>query len=129
MSTTILRQAASIARQTASRRAFASSAVSRKDLVQDLYVREIKAYKPVPASKDAHVGVVKNFSAPAAPATPALPSDLAAELSAYAATEPTAADAPAAKASSTESSEASSGGADAFLAFLEEDLPKPVHHH
>ncbi|KAH9476823.1 ATP synthase subunit H, mitochondrial [Psilocybe cubensis] len=125
---TILRQAASVARQTASRRAFSVSAGVRKDLVQDLYIREIKAYKPAPTAKDAHVGAVKKFTAPAAPVAPALPADLAAELNTYATTEPTLADATASTKAS-EPTEASTGGADAFLAFLEEDLPKPVHHH
>ncbi|KAF8970559.1 ATP synthase complex subunit H-domain-containing protein [Flammula alnicola] len=118
------------ARQASSKRAFASSAVSRKDLVQDLYLREIKAYKPAPAAKDAHVGVVKKFSLPPAPKTPALPSDLASELAAYDAAEPAAAAAaPIAQASSTPSADEPAGGADGFLAFLEQDLPKPVHHH
>ncbi|KAF8968739.1 ATP synthase complex subunit H-domain-containing protein [Flammula alnicola] len=130
------------ARQASSTRAFASSAVSRKDLVQDLYLREIKAYKPAPAvstsrrrdfyikAKDAHVGVVKKFSLPPAPKTPALPSDLASELAAYDAAEPAAAAAaaPVAQASPTSADEPA-GGADGFLAFLEQDLPKPVHHH
>ncbi|KAF9472672.1 hypothetical protein BDN70DRAFT_886757 [Pholiota conissans] len=121
----ILRQAA---RQVSSKRAFASSAASRKDFVQDLYLREIKAYKPVPQAKDAHVGVVKKFSLPPSPATPKLPADLAAELAAYDAAEPSVAEgAPAAQASAT--SDEPAGGADAFLTFLEQDLPKPVHHH
>jgi F-type H+-transporting ATPase subunit h len=88
------------------------------DLIQDLYLKELKTYKaPLVVSravcihlssprslgwwgkqaKDAHVGVVKAFSAPALPSPPALP-DLATELVAYDATEPTrapAADVPA----------------------------------
>ncbi|PPQ65458.1 hypothetical protein CVT24_010789 [Panaeolus cyanescens] len=123
----ILRQAASVARQASRARSFATSAVTRKDLVQDLYVREIKAYKPAPTAQDAHVGSVKKFSLPPAPKTPALPADLASELSAYDAAEPTTADAP--KATSEAATETGTTGADAYLAFLEQDLPKPVHHH
>ncbi|KDR74041.1 hypothetical protein GALMADRAFT_227742 [Galerina marginata CBS 339.88] len=124
---TILRQAASIARQTASKRAFASSAVSRKDLVQDLYVREIKSYKAPPAAKDAHVGIVKKLAIPAAPTAPALPADLASELNAYDAAEPALAESSStAQATKTEDT---ASGADAFLSFLEQDLPKPVAHH
>ncbi|KAF5329260.1 hypothetical protein D9619_009017 [Psilocybe cf. subviscida] len=121
----ILRQ---VARRASSTRAFSTSTVARKDIVQDLYLREIKAYKPAPAAKDAHVGSVKKLVLPTAPHAPTLPADLASELAAYEATEPTAADAaPAAQAASTDG-EAHAGPAE-FLAFLEKDLPKPVHHH
>ncbi|KAJ2934571.1 hypothetical protein H1R20_g2534, partial [Candolleomyces eurysporus] len=116
--------------QVTSRRGFASSAVARKDLVQDLYLREIKAYAPAPAAKDAHVGVVKSFALPPTPKAPSLPADLAAELSAYDAVEPTIAAAPSTSAAATEAAE-SNGAADAeaFLSFLEQDVVKPVHHH
>ncbi|KIY67401.1 hypothetical protein CYLTODRAFT_422581 [Cylindrobasidium torrendii FP15055 ss-10] len=110
-------------------RAFSSSAAARKDLVQDLYLKELKAYKPAASTKDAHVGLVKAFSAPIAPSAPTLPADLASELSAYDASEPAIAEAPAAVASSDPAAEAGAG-AEAFLSFLEADLPKPeVHHH
>lgn len=72
---------------------------------------------------------MKKFTLPPSPATPKLPADLAAELAAYDAAEPTAADAaPAAQASATAADEPT-GGAEGFLVFLEQDLPKPVHHH
>jgi len=78
-------------------------------------------------AKDAHVGAVKTFTQPPAPSAPAVPTDLASELAAYDAAEPVKAEAaPIAKASTTEET---TGGADAFLSFLEQDLPKPVHHH
>ena len=119
------------------------------DFVQDLYLREIKAYKPAsvvriwnfaakkkppwqtfvatnPQTKDAHVGVVKNYSSPPTPKAPLLPVDLASELTAYDAAEPTIANTAAPTSASEESG---AGGADAYLAFLEQDLPKPVHHH
>ena len=79
-----------------------------------------------PQAKDAHVGVVKNYSSPPTPKAPLLPADLASELTAYDAAEPTIADTAAPTSASEESG---AGGADAYLAFLEQDLPKPVHHH
>lgn len=71
---------------------------------------------------------MKKLALPPAPKTPALPTDLASELAAYEATEPTAADA-APVAQSSSSSDEIAGGAAGFLTFLEQDLPKPVHHH
>ncbi|TFK37585.1 ATP synthase complex subunit H-domain-containing protein [Crucibulum laeve] len=122
-----LRQASTIARQASRSRAFGSSAVARKDLVQDIYVREIKSYKPPVQAKDAHVGVVKQYSLPPSPKAPALPSDLASELSAYKSSEPSV----AAQAKPTEAAaaEPGAGGAEDFLNFLEQDIPKPEHHH
>jgi len=93
-----------------------------------MYLKELKGYKSPPAAKDAHVGVVKTYSAPPTPKAPELPSDLAGELSKYDATEPTLAESPKASSSAVEEGELS-GGAKEFLAFLEKDLPKPVHHH
>ncbi|KAF9006989.1 ATP synthase complex subunit H-domain-containing protein [Cyathus striatus] len=123
----LLRQATNAARQASRTRAFASSAASRKDLVQDLYLREIKAYKPAPAAKDAHVGSVKQYSLPPAPKVPAIPTDLASEHAAYDAAEPTLA-APTA-APSESAAEETAGGAEEFLETLKKDLPpKEVHH-
>jgi len=68
---------------------------------------------------------VKSYSLPPAPKAPVLPVDLASELAAYDATEPTIAQ----KAVSQESVEEGTGGADEYLAFLEQDLPKPAAHH
>ncbi|EJD39853.1 hypothetical protein AURDEDRAFT_171127 [Auricularia subglabra TFB-10046 SS5] len=106
-------------------RRISTSAVARKDLVQDLYLRELKAYKPAPAAKDAHVGAVKDFAAPAAPQAPELPGNFAAELSAYDAADPDLVEAAQTPAAQT----ATTGGAPAFLAFLEADIPKHDHHH
>ncbi|KAF5361490.1 hypothetical protein D9758_006205 [Tetrapyrgos nigripes] len=106
-------------------RFFSASAASRKDLVQDLYLKELKGFKPAPVAKDAHVGVVKNFSGPSVPKPPTLPSDLAAELSAYDASEPAIASADVAAPTSAEGV----SGADAFLEFMEQDLPKEEAHH
>ncbi|KAI0299038.1 ATP synthase complex subunit H-domain-containing protein, partial [Multifurca ochricompacta] len=94
------------------------------DLIQDLYLREIKSYKAPPVAKDVHVGVVKAFSAPATPSAPSLP-DLATELAAYDATEPTRA---AVAEASTGHGELAAG-AEAFLAFLEADEVQEEAHH
>ncbi|KZV89472.1 hypothetical protein EXIGLDRAFT_721407 [Exidia glandulosa HHB12029] len=118
------RVASASLRQT---RKISTTAVARKDLVQDLYIREIKSYKPAPAVKDAHVGAVKDFAAPSAPKAPELPSNFAAELAAYDAANPDLADAPAAVATHAHADEGSVSGAPAFLAFLEADAEKPHH--
>ncbi|KAH9056432.1 ATP synthase complex subunit H-domain-containing protein [Lactarius vividus] len=105
-------------------RAYATTSAARKDLVQDLYLKELRTYKAPPAAKDAHVGVVKAFSVPTAPSVPTLP-DLATELAAYDATEPTRADA-------TDVSPVHGGpaaGAEAYLAFLEADEVQEEAHH
>ncbi|KAJ6615374.1 ATP synthase complex subunit H-domain-containing protein [Mycena sp. CBHHK59/15] len=122
---TILRRAAGVTRTVSSSRTFSSSA-ARKDLVQELYLKEIKAYKAPPAVKDAHVGVVKAYTMPPAPKAPALPTDLASELSAYDAAEP--ATVGGEKAKTSEHAELADGGAEAFLELLEADIPKDVHH-
>ncbi|VDC03143.1 unnamed protein product [Peniophora sp. CBMAI 1063] len=123
MSTSILRQAArSIPR---SQRTFATSAVARRDLVQDLYIKELKGYKAPPAAKDAHVGAVKQFSTPSQPTPPALPTDLASELSAYDAADPVKA---AAATKATGTAEPVGAGAEAFLEQLEADEVEEHHH-
>jgi F-type H+-transporting ATPase subunit h len=74
--------------------------------------------------KDAHVGAVKAFTAPALPSVPTLP-DLATELAAYDATEPTRAPAPEVPTGHGEPAT----GAEAYLAFLEADeVPEEAHH-
>ena len=81
-------------------------------------------------AKDAHVGVVKAFSAPPTPQAPSLPSDLASELAAYDSQEPTLASAaPGAAAKAQDVSDDSGAGPKEFLAFLESDLPKHEAHH
>ncbi|KAF9239421.1 ATP synthase complex subunit H-domain-containing protein [Melanogaster broomeanus] len=116
-----------VSRTARNARTFSSSAASRRDLVQELYLKELKSYKPPVAAKDAHVGSVKPFSPPPVPQPPSLPADLAADLAAYDAAEPTKADVEAIK--STGLSEEEVGrGADAFLSFLEEDVKHEAHH-
>ena len=52
------------------------------DLVQDLYLRELKAYKPTPVKASDAEGQVQKFSAPQPPQSPE-EADIASELSAY----------------------------------------------
>jgi len=77
--------------------------------------------------KDAHVGVVKTYTAPPKPKAPVLPSDLASELSAYDASEPTTAE--VSKKAVASRTEDMGTGADAYLSFLEQDLPKAEEAH
>ena len=76
-------------------------------------------------AKDAHVGVVKQYSLPPTPKPPVVPADLASELSAYDAAEPVEVAAKAAAGTP----EQLTTGADTFLAFLEADEPKAESHH
>jgi len=76
-------------------------------------------------AKDAHVGVVKAYSAPLAPKPPTLPSDVASELSAYDVSEPTKAEVK----TMTTSLDEDVSGADTYLSFLEQDHPKVDAHH
>ncbi|KZT05026.1 uncharacterized protein LAESUDRAFT_727279 [Laetiporus sulphureus 93-53] len=126
MSSTVLRQASCAARAFSRSCAFSTSAVARKDVVQDLYLKELRAYKTPPLPKDAHVGVVKAWSAPPVPQPPTLPVDLSAELSAYDAAEPVAAG--EVKVTVLEPEETVTG-AETFLSFLEADEPKKEAHH
>ncbi|KAI0697763.1 ATP synthase complex subunit H-domain-containing protein [Cytidiella melzeri] len=125
MSSTILRQASGALRSTSRSCFFSSSAVARKDFVQDLYIRELKAYKPAPAAKDAHLNAVKAYALPPKPQAPTLPSDLASELAAYDASEPTKAEV---KAEATPASHTAEGP-EAFLDMLEADVPEDKGHH
>ncbi|KAJ7079599.1 ATP synthase complex subunit H-domain-containing protein [Mycena belliarum] len=127
MSSTILRRAVGAARTASCARTFSSSPAARKDIVQELYLKEIKAYKAPPAVKDAHVGVVKSYTMPPVPKAPALPADLASELSAYDASEPSAVEKKAAPSADAHA-ELADGGAEAFLELLEADVPPEGHH-
>ncbi|KAL4810481.1 ATP synthase complex subunit H-domain-containing protein [Aspergillus unguis] len=70
-------QAPSVARRT-----FLTSAVRQADPVQDLYLRELRAYKPTPVKPGDAEAHVQKFRVPAAPQSPEEAS-LANELSAY----------------------------------------------
>jgi len=98
-------------------------------LVQDIYLRELRAYKVPPPPKDAHVGVVKSFNAPAPPKPPSSPADFAAELASYDAAEPGGGPAPSPQAGSQQPIGEQAGGAREFLQFLEADFPKEEAHH
>ncbi|KAL1925092.1 uncharacterized protein VTP21DRAFT_4746 [Calcarisporiella thermophila] len=72
-------------------RAFTSpSSPVRKDLVQDIYIKQIKSYKPAPEEKGAEQGQVKELHIPAAPQPPQIESDLTADLQAYQQEDPVA---------------------------------------
>merc|ERR1711939_952735 len=111
-----------------SRRALSYSAVAQKDLIQDLYLRELKGYKPPPVAKDAHVGSVKQFSTPSAPKAPAVLSgaELNAELEAYDKDMPAVAQ--SSSSSGADATESADGSADEFLRLVEQDV-KPAAAH
>ncbi|KAH8891063.1 hypothetical protein GQ53DRAFT_841992 [Thozetella sp. PMI_491] len=68
-------------RQTA--RTFIAPTVSRRaDFVQELYLKELKAYKPTPIKESDAVGQVATFSIPKAPKSPE-EADLASSLTEY----------------------------------------------
>ncbi|KAG0304163.1 hypothetical protein BGZ98_005866 [Dissophora globulifera] len=53
-----------------------------QDILKELYIKEIKAYKPAPDAKGADTSAqVKDFKAPITPAVPAI--DAAADLKAW----------------------------------------------
>lgn len=67
-----------------SARRFTTARIARNS-IQDLYVKELKAFKPISlTSKDAE-GAVKPWTAPIAPAVPGLEADAATQLGEYAA--------------------------------------------
>ncbi|KAI1436281.1 ATP synthase complex subunit H-domain-containing protein [Xylaria sp. CBS 124048] len=64
-------------------RGFIAPTVSRRaDFVQELYLKELKAYKPTPVKDSDSVGQVQTFSAPKAPKSPE-EADLANSLKEY----------------------------------------------
>ncbi|KAH0291959.1 hypothetical protein M436DRAFT_53919 [Aureobasidium namibiae CBS 147.97] len=72
---------------TTFRRTFVTpTAVRQADLVQDLYLRELKAYKPPTVKASDAEGQVQKFALPQAPASPE-EADIASQLSAYEAQE------------------------------------------
>ncbi|KAH7139376.1 mitochondrial F1F0 ATP synthase-like protein subunit Atp14 [Dendryphion nanum] len=58
------------------------TAVRQADLVQELYLRELKAYKPTPVKPTDAEGHVQTFAIPKAPASPE-EADIANELKDY----------------------------------------------
>ncbi|SAL99658.1 hypothetical protein [Absidia glauca] len=63
-------------------RGFSVSTIQQKDVVSDLYIKELKAYKPT-ASASADESQVKDLKLPAAPQVPQVDEDLSAQLAAY----------------------------------------------
>ncbi|PWN21044.1 hypothetical protein BCV69DRAFT_298835 [Microstroma glucosiphilum] len=109
-------------------RGFATSAIARRDLIQEAYLRELKAYKPAAKSADSHKGQVREFHQPSPPKAPATPSSssLSSELDSYASSEPDVAE--VSKSSSTEEVSVG-GGAKEFLEEARRDYPKEEAHH
>ncbi|ORX92249.1 hypothetical protein K493DRAFT_316688 [Basidiobolus meristosporus CBS 931.73] len=64
-------------------RGFSSQAAQMKDVVQDLYLKSLKSYKPAPQAAGAEAGQVKDLKLPAAPEVPKINEDITAELAAY----------------------------------------------
>ncbi|KAF3909755.1 hypothetical protein AA313_de0209952 [Arthrobotrys entomopaga] len=127
-SRTILpRASAALRTQT---RTFVVSAPRQSDIVQDLYLRELKSYKPAPAKPNDHEGQVRNWSTPAAAKVPDLgESSLSADISAYQAqiveTESGVPDASADASASATPQKNPDEWFDEEAAFAEE---KPAHH-
>ncbi|KAE8348314.1 ATP synthase complex subunit H-domain-containing protein [Aspergillus coremiiformis] len=67
---------------SASRRTFLTSAVRQADPVQELYLRELRAFKPSPIKPGDAEAHVQKFSVPAAPKSPE-EANLADELKSY----------------------------------------------
>ncbi|KAK9378508.1 ATP synthase complex subunit H-domain-containing protein [Kockiozyma suomiensis] len=64
------------------RRRFGTS-LPRRDLITDLYIKELKAYQAPPVKASDSVGQVKPWSAPSAPAIPAVEAAAEADLAEY----------------------------------------------
>ncbi|KAL1921405.1 uncharacterized protein VTP21DRAFT_11121 [Calcarisporiella thermophila] len=71
-------------------RAFTASSVTKQDLVQDLYIKQLKTFKPAAEAKGAEIGQVKELHVPSAPQPPKLEEDLTADLQAYQQEDPVA---------------------------------------
>ncbi|KAI0871278.1 ATP synthase complex subunit H-domain-containing protein [Hypoxylon argillaceum] len=77
-----LSAATRVARVNAVRGFIAPTVSRRADFVQELYLKELKAYKPTPVKDSDSVGHVQTFSAPKAPKSPE-EADLATSLKEY----------------------------------------------
>ncbi|KAI1814700.1 ATP synthase complex subunit H [Poronia punctata] len=71
-----------VARVNAARGFIAPTVSRRADFVQELYLKELKAYKPTPIKDSDSVGNVQTFSPPKAPKSPE-EADLANSLKEY----------------------------------------------
>lgn len=117
-------------------RAMSTSAVARKgmyrfslmpDLVQELYLKEVKSYKAPERSADAHKGQVREFTQPPKPTAPSMPSssEVASQLEAYTASEP---DAPEKVSSSAEEDVTEQQDVNEYLKELQADVKVEAHH-
>lgn len=108
-------------------RAMATSMVARKDLVQELYLKELKAFDPPKKSADADKHAVRDFTQPAAPKVPTSvsASEISSQLDAFEGYEPDEVP-PAARG---EEVDAENQDVNAYLAELQSDpkLEKPHH--
>nr|AIC33768.1 ATP synthase complex subunit h [Puccinia cf. psidii AE-2014] len=106
---------------------------SIKDFVQELYLRELKSYKPSPQTIQAMQNQVRDFTMPSAPPPPVLPSapDLAQEFQTWDNASLVNNNVQAETSSQLESGWVHFLGqtADEFLAFLERDHPAASSHH
>ena len=62
---------------------FHVSAVSRADLIQEMYIRELNNYKSPPADAKAAEQATKAWKVPQSPAVPSMEDNIDAELNAY----------------------------------------------
>ncbi|KAK9894992.1 hypothetical protein P389DRAFT_172521 [Cystobasidium minutum MCA 4210] len=128
-------QVARMAAASSSKRSFTSSVIVKRDFVQDLYLRELKQYKPKEMSANAHVGNVKEFHTPAAPKAPVVPTgaELAKEIEAYEREEVEASsDAGVASEDAESAAVSQTQTADEYISFVEQEArrqPSPDAHH
>ncbi|KAI1415581.1 ATP synthase complex subunit H-domain-containing protein [Hypoxylon sp. FL1857] len=73
---------ARVARVNAARTFIAPTVSRRADFVQELYLKELKAYKPTPIKESDSVGQVQTFNVPKTPKSPE-EADLASSLKEY----------------------------------------------
>ncbi|GAA5826803.1 hypothetical protein JCM10212_004283 [Sporobolomyces blumeae] len=109
-------------------RSFSAQQVVRKDFIQELYVKELKAYKP--SATPAAAGATKSYSTPSAPKAPEVPSAdaLAKELAEYDAAVLSTESAAAPSASGVSADEADNLGADDYLKLVEADVVVEKKH-
>ncbi|KAG1457953.1 hypothetical protein G6F56_006500 [Rhizopus delemar] len=67
---------------TMAARSFSAAAVMKKDVLQELFLKELKAYKPQPIASSEE-SAAKDLKLPAAPAVPEIDADIKEQLAAY----------------------------------------------
>ncbi|KAI9480937.1 MAG: ATP synthase complex subunit H-domain-containing protein [Benjaminiella poitrasii] len=63
-------------------RSISVSTIMQKDVVQELFIKELKGYKPAPVAADAE-SAVKDLKLPPPPAVPEVDADLSQQLASY----------------------------------------------